>query len=157
MGLFTVVGLAVAGLYMLSIVKTANAVSKLMYDLRKVQIYKVTGSGVIFRLFVDFTNTKATPVLVQMLSLEIFLDNKKLGIVKASDISIPARQFSSKTIDVEITFAKLALVLGDMAYKWFRDRTITPPQSCRISGEILAENITVRIDKTIPFSGESLV
>ncbi|MCQ2053482.1 MAG: hypothetical protein MJZ03_06090 [archaeon] len=152
MGFIGIAAVAIAAAYFLTLGKTAAAASSLMYDLTKVQIHKIDGSGIKVRLYINFTNTKSTKVIVQMISLGIFIDSAKLALVQATNIEIPANSFSNKTIDVDISWSKLLLGIGQKALDWWQKGTLAAPTKCRVEGQVKAENITIPINKTIPFN-----
>lgn len=152
MGFIGIAAVAIAAAYFLTLGKTAAAASSLMYDLTKVQIHKLSGSGIKVRLYINFTNTKSTKVIVQMVSLQVFVDNSKLALIQANNIEIPANSFSNKTIDVEISWLKLGVAVGQKALDWWQSGTLTPPTQCRIEGQVKAENISIPINKTIPLT-----
>lgn len=152
MGFLGFAAAAIAAVYFIGLGKTASAASNLMYDVTKVKIHKIDGSGIKLRVFINFTNTKATKLVVQMLSLAIYIDSSKLALVQATNIEIPANTFSNKTIDVEISWAKLLLAVGQKALDWWKTSTLKPPTQCTIDGQIKAEDITIKVNKVIPFS-----
>lgn len=152
MGFIGVAAVTLAAVYFLSLGKTAVAASNLMYDVTKVKIHKIDGSGIKLRVFINFTNTKATKLIVQMVSLAVYIDSSKLALVQASNIEIPANTFSNKTIDVDITWAKLLVAIGQKALQWWQSGTLTPPTKCTVDGQIKAEDITIKVNKVIPFS-----
>lgn len=152
MGIIGIAAVAIAAAYFLSLGKTAAAATSLLYDVTKVQIHKIDGSGIKIRVYVNFTNTKNTKVIVQMISLGIWLDNSKLGLVQASNIEIPANTFSNRSIDVDISWSKLLVAVGQKAYDWWQKGTLKPPTQCKVEGQIKAENITIPISKVIPFN-----
>lgn len=152
MGIIGIAAVAIAAAYLWSMGKTASAATSLLYDVTTVKIHKIDASGIKLRVFINFTNTKATKVIVQMISLAIYIDNSKLALVQANNIEIPANSFSNRTIDVDIAWTKLLLAVGQKALDWWKNSTLTPPKQCKIEGQVKAENITIPINKVIPFS-----
>jgi LEA14-like dessication related protein len=157
MNLLLALAAAGAAAYFLSLGKTAKSASQLMYDFKKLKILKSsTKDGLVLRLYFNITNPNPTKVLIQMIALTMYLDNSKLGTIAAQNISIPANAVNQeKYIDVRITWANLIIAIGSKATQYFINRTLTVPEKITLKGTVRAENITISVNKEIPFSFNS--
>ena len=138
--------------------KTAVAVKFLRYDLKKVQIYRLKlTQPIVVRVFVDFVNLEDVVLTVQQINLDIFLnfannESQQLATIIQQNFTIPANSSVSKYFDVEIRWAKLGGTLLKVLQGLITGGGVNTPTAATVKGYIRAKNITVPIEKNVPFS-----
>lgn len=156
--------LAIAGgaALITSLIRKAKAANNLKYDLKKIQIYKLTVSDLILRVWIDFTNLENTQLVVQQIYLDIYLDFgtaekpdiQRIGTLNTNaEIIIPALQTVSKSFDITVSYFNLLGTALQMFKSKFSGGAVNFPKKATVKGQIKALNITIPINYEVPFEG----
>lgn len=154
--------LAIAGgaALAVSLIRKAKAANNLKYDLKRVQIYKLTVSDLILRVWIDFTNLEKTQLTVQQIYLDIYLDFgtaekpdvQRIGTLSTNDaIVIPALQTVSKSFDIQVSYFNLLGTALQMFKSKFTGGAVNFPKKATVKGQIKAMNITIPVNYEVPF------
>lgn len=167
---FWILAAIAGGALAYSLLKTVKAGLSLDYKLRKFQLYQfVNGNNMIFRLTLRIVNLSDTPIHVNMIDIDAYLDptyteeNGKLivsksgsqlgSVVDAEGFEIPANAYIDKEIFIECRWINLLAILTstvldiinneESAIQYFLNKKIL------ISGIVKAEGYQIPVQNII--------
>ena len=157
-GKFILVAVIASGAaYAVYAIRKARAVQHLRYQLTRIQLYQLANDGnMVFRVWMDFTNLENTPLFVDQLYLDVFLNfsgtQHRIATLNAGNIEIPANQTVSRSFDVRVPWANLGVATALVLKGLLTGNGANWPTEAKIDGQIKALGVTIPVQTTIPFS-----
>ena len=158
---FLVAAIAGGAAYAIYLIRKGRAVQSLRYQLTKIQLYQFASDGnLVFRVWMDFTNLENTPLHVDQLYLDVFLNFSgtyhRIATLNAGNIEIPANSTVSRSFDVRVPWANLGVATALVLKGLLTGNGANWPTEAKIDGQIKALGVTIPVQTTIPFSVDAL-
>ena len=160
---FAVAAITGAAIYAVYLVRKAKAAESLRYQLTRIQLYQfASGGNLVFRVWMRFTNLENTPLVVNQMYLDIFLNfGGSLHRIATLDtnntpITIPGNSSVDIPFDINVPWANLGVATAKILAGFLTGGGANWPTEAKVEGQIKTMGFTIKIDTTVPFSADAL-
>jgi len=156
---FLVAAIAGGTAYVVYLIRSAKAAQSLRYQLTRVQLYQfASGGNLVFRVWMNFTNLEPTPLTINQMYLDVFLNFggslHRIGTLNTNNapITIPANSTVAQSFDITVPWANLGVATLKILSGFLTGGQANWPTEAVIDGQIKALGFTIKVNTTVPFS-----
>lgn len=156
---FLVAAIAGGTAYVVYLIRSAKAAQSLRYQLTRVQLYQfASGGNLVFRVWMNFTNLEPTPLTINQMYLDVFLNFDgslhRIGTLNTNNapITIPGNSTVEQSFDIAVPWANLGVATLKILSGFLTGNGANWPTEAVIDGQIKALGFTIKVNTTVPFS-----
>ena len=156
---FLVAAIAGGTAYVVYLIRSAKAAQSLRYQLTRVQLYQfASGGNLVFRVWINFTNLEPTPLTINQMYLDVFLNFDgslhRIGTLNTNNapITIPGNSTVVQSFDIAVPWANLGVATLKILSGFLTGNGANWPTEAVIDGQIKALGFTIKVNTTVPFS-----
>lgn len=156
---FLVAAIAGGAAYVVYLIRSAKAAQSLRYQLTRVQLYQfASGGNLVFRVWMNFTNLEPTPLTINQMYLDVFLNFDgslhRIGTLNTNNapITIPGNSTVEQSFDIAVPWANLGVATLKILSGFLTGNGANWPTEAVIDGQIKALGFTIKVNTTVPFS-----
>ena len=152
------IGVAAGTAYLVHVLRSAKAAKNLKYQLERIQIYRLTWSEIVLRVFASFTNLEAATLKINQIYLDIFLNidgsKHRIGTLNTNNIpiSLPGYATVQRSFDITIPMQNLGIGIVKILQGYLTSGSLSLPDKATVEGQIKTLGFTIPVNIEVPFS-----